>query len=73
MIGFGAWNLFGLKPGITHDPLSLNIGNQSAVRLLLKNVLLEIALGTVVILIVGSLSASCDHYSARSSSALLSS
>jgi copper resistance protein D len=55
MIGFGAWNLLVLKPRITHDPLSLNIGNQSAVRLLLKNILWEIALGTVVILIVGLL------------------
>ena len=57
MIGFGAWNLLGLKPRITHDPLSLNIGNQSAVRLLFKNVIWEIALGTVVILIVALLGA----------------
>jgi len=55
MIGFGAWNLLWLKPRITRDPLNLNIGNQRVIRLLLKNVLREIALGTVVILIVGVL------------------
>jgi copper resistance protein D len=55
MIGFGAWNLLFLKPRITADPLSLSSGNQSAARLLFKNVLWEIALGTVVILIVGAL------------------
>ena len=55
MIGFGAWNLLWLKPRITRDLPTLNVGNQSAVRLLLKNVLWEIALATMVILIVGLL------------------
>jgi copper resistance protein D len=56
MIGFGAWNLFLLKPRIAIDIPTVNIPEQkSAVRLLLRNVLWEIGLGTLVILIVGLL------------------
>ena len=56
MIGFGAWNLFLLKPRIAVDLPTVNISEQkSAVRLLLRNVLWEIGLGTLVILIVGLL------------------
>jgi putative copper export protein len=56
MIGFGAWNLFLLKPTIAIDLSTVNVKQQqSAVRLLLRNVLWEIGLGTLVILIVGLL------------------
>jgi len=55
MIGFGAWNLFLLKPRITVDSPTVNLSQQSAIRSLLRNVLLEIGLGTLVILIVGLL------------------
>jgi putative copper resistance protein D len=52
MIGFGAWNLFLLKPRIAVELPTVNLAQKSAVRLLLRNVLLEIGLGTLVILIV---------------------
>jgi putative copper export protein len=40
MIGFGAWNLFLLKPRIAIDLSTVNVKQQqSAVRLLLRNVL----------------------------------
>jgi len=55
MIGFGAWNLFLLKPKIAVELPTVALGQKSAVRLLLRNVLWEIGLGTVVILIVGLL------------------
>jgi copper resistance protein D len=55
MIGFGAWNLFLLKPRIAVELPTVNLVQKSAVRLLLRNVLWEIGLGTVVILIVGLL------------------
>ena len=55
MIGFGAWNLFLLKPRIAVDLPTANVAQKNAVRLLLRNVLWEIGLGTVVILIVGLL------------------
>jgi copper resistance protein D len=56
MIGFGAWNLFLLKPRIAVEFPTVNVAQQkSAVRSLLRNVLCEIGLGTVVILIVGLL------------------
>ena len=55
MIGFGAWNFLWLKPRIVRDLPTLNVGNQNAVRLLIKNVLWEIALATIIILIVGLL------------------
>jgi putative copper resistance protein D len=56
MVGFGAWNLFSLKPRIAVELPTVNVAQQkSAVRSLLRNVLLEIGLGTVVILIVGLL------------------
>jgi len=55
MIGFGACNLFLLKPRIAVDLPTVTLGQKSAVRLLLRNVLWEIGLGTVVILIVGLL------------------
>ena len=55
MIGFGAWNLFLLKPRIAVELPTVNLAQKSAVRLLLRNVLWEIGLGTLVILIVGLL------------------
>jgi copper resistance protein D len=55
MIGFGAWNLFLLKPRIAVDLPTASLGQKNAVRLLLRNVLWEIVLGTVVLLIVGLL------------------
>ena len=55
MIGFGAWNLFLLKPRIAVELPPVNLAQKSAVHLLLRNVLCEIGLGTLVILIVGLL------------------
>ena len=56
MIGFGACNLFLLKPKIAVDLPTVNVAQQkSSVHLLLRNVLWEIGLGTLVILIVGLL------------------
>jgi putative copper resistance protein D len=55
MIGFGAWNLFLLKPRIAVELTAVNVAQKSAVHLLLRNVLWEIGLGTLVILIVGLL------------------
>jgi copper resistance protein D len=55
MIGFGACNLFLLKPRITVDLPTVNLAQKSALHLLLRNVLWEIGLGTLVILIVGLL------------------
>ena len=55
MIGFGAVNLFLLKPRIEVDLPTVNVAKKNAIRLLLRNVLWEIGLGTVVILIVGLL------------------
>ena len=56
MIGFGAWNLFLLKPRIAIDLQTAKVGQDtSAVSLLLRNVLWETGLGTLVILIVGLL------------------
>ena len=56
MVGFGAWNLFLLKPRIAIALPTVNVAQQkSVVRFLLRNVLWEVGLGTVVILIVGLL------------------
>ena len=55
MVGFGAWNLFLLKPRIAVELPTVNLAQNSAVHLLLRNVLWEIGLGTLVILIVGLL------------------
>ena len=55
MIGFGAWNLFVLKPRIVAELPTVNLAQKSAVHLLLRNVLWEIGFGTLVILIVGLL------------------
>jgi putative copper resistance protein D len=55
MIGFGAWNLFLLKPRIAVELPTVSLAQKSAVHLLLRNVLCEIGLGTLVILIVGLL------------------
>ena len=55
MIGFGARNLLVLKPMIAVDLPAANLAQKSPVRLLLRNVLWEIGLGTIVILIVASL------------------
>jgi putative copper resistance protein D len=55
MVGFGAWNLFLLKPRIAVELPTVNLAQNSAVHLLLRNVLWEIGLATLVILIVGLL------------------
>ena len=55
MVGFGAWNLFLLKPRMIAIELPVNLAQKRAVHLLLRNVLWEIGLGTLVILIVGLL------------------
>ena len=56
MVGFGAWNLLVLKPKLTGDVLTADVVHEEgAIRSLLRNVLLEIGLGTGVILIVGLL------------------
>jgi putative copper export protein len=55
MIGFGAWNLFLLKPRIAVELPTANLAQKNPVQLLLRNVLWEIGLGTLVILIVGLL------------------
>jgi putative copper resistance protein D len=55
MVGFGAWNFFLLKPRIAVELPTVNLAQNSAVHLLLRNVLWEIGLGTLVILIVGLL------------------
>jgi copper resistance protein D len=55
MIGFGAINLFLLKPRIEVILPTAHFAQKNATRLLLRNVLWEIGLGAVVILIVGLL------------------
>jgi len=55
MIGFGAWNLFLLKPKMAVEFWAVTPEQKSPVHLLLRNVLWEIGLGTFVILIVGLL------------------
>jgi copper resistance protein D len=55
MIGFGACNLFFLKPRMAVELSTVNLAQKSVVHLLLRNVLWEIGLGTLVILIVGLL------------------
>jgi copper resistance protein D len=55
MIGFGALNLFLLKRRIAVGPPTVHLEEKSALRLLIRNVLCEIGLGTFVILIVGLL------------------
>jgi len=55
MIGFGAVNLFLLKPRIAVDLRVGQVAEKNALRSLLRNVLWEIGFGTVVILIVGLL------------------
>ena len=56
IVGFGAWNLFLLKPTIAFEIAAVNDSERKrATRLLLRNVLWELGLGTVVILIVGLL------------------
>ena len=56
MVGFGAWNLFLLKPRLAVDLTTVNVVQKKrVVRFLLRNVLWEVGLGTVVILIVGLL------------------
>jgi copper resistance protein D len=55
MIGFGAINLFLLKPRIEVNLPTVHFAQKNATRLLLRNVLWEIGLGAVVILIVGFL------------------
>jgi putative copper export protein len=44
MIGFGAWNLFLLKPRIAVELPTVNLAQKSPVHLLLRNVLCEIGL-----------------------------
>ena len=55
MIGFGAVNLFLLKPRIAVDLGTGQVAEKTALRLLFRNVLWEVGLGTAVILIVGLL------------------
>jgi copper resistance protein D len=55
MISFGAVNLFMLKPKMAVDPSTVQVAGKKALRSLLRNVLWEIGLGTMVILIVGLL------------------
>jgi copper resistance protein D len=55
MIGFGAINLFLLKPRIAANLPTVHFAQKNATGLLLRNVLWEIGLGAVVILIVGLL------------------
>lgn len=55
MIGFGAVNLFLLKPRIAVDLRTGQVAEKTALRLLFRNVLWEVGLGTAVILIVGVL------------------
>ena len=56
IIGFGAWNLLLLKPKIAVDPATVDFAEQkSTLRSLLRNVLWEIGLGTVILLIVALL------------------
>ncbi len=55
MIGLGAINLLILKPRIAVNLPPVDVAPKNATRLLLRNVLWEIGLGTVVILIVGLL------------------
>ena len=56
MIGFGGWNLFLLKPRLVIDLPTVSVAQKkSAIHSLLRKVLWEMGLGTVVILIVGLL------------------
>jgi putative copper resistance protein D len=55
MIGLGAWNLLVLKPRIRPDLPPARFEEKSALRLLVRNILWEIGLGTLVVLIVGLL------------------
>jgi len=56
MVGFGAWNLFLLKPRLAVDLPNMNVADQkSAIRSLVRNVLCEVGLGTAVIVIVAAL------------------
>jgi putative copper resistance protein D len=56
MVGFGALNLFLLKPRLAVDLPDINVTDQmSAIRSLLRNVLCEVGLGAAVILIVAVL------------------
>ena len=56
MVGIGAWNLFGLRPRLEADnPAKNGVSRETARDSLLRNVILEIVLGTAVILIVAAL------------------
>ena len=56
MVGFGAWNLIFLKPRLAIDLAAVNVAQQKRIlHSLLRNVLWEMGLGTVVIFIVGFL------------------
>jgi putative copper resistance protein D len=56
MVGFGALNLFLVKPSLAGDLPDMNVADQkSAIRSLLRNVLCEVGLGAAVILIVAAL------------------
>ena len=52
MVGIGAWNLFGLRPRLEADN---GVSRETARDSLFRNVILEIVLGTAVILIVAAL------------------
>jgi copper resistance protein D len=55
MVGFGAWNLCILKPQMAAELPIASLEEKSAVPLLLRNVLWELGLGTLVLLVVGLL------------------
>ncbi len=55
MIGFGAWNLLILKPKLAVELPNAKPAPKSAIQVLIRNVFLEIGLGTFVILIVALL------------------
>jgi putative copper resistance protein D len=54
MIGFGAWNLLRLKPQLKSAGGS-NDQQRAALRKLMRNVIAELCLGTIIVLIVGAL------------------
>jgi copper resistance protein D len=59
MVAFGALNLFLLKPKVSAEVFPMGVGERNrAAHLLLRNVLWELGLGTVVLLIVGLLGVS---------------
>ena len=54
MIGLGAWNLLRLKPQFTFGS-DRNDQQRAAIHKLIRNVITELCLGTLIVLIVGAL------------------